>query len=110
MAHTASELRIQSLRIRKWMHVVFCVLYVSAAVFCAIKQILVGVILLVVACHEHGTVLNGFLPSSWDHLDCQLWDHPARLVDGSSVCSLNRHVVLSDVEVISGGIQGGQCG
>ena len=49
-----------------------------------------------VACHEHGTVLSGFLPSSWDHLDCQSWDHPARLAGGSSVCPLNRHVVFID--------------
>ena len=63
-----------------------------------------------VACHEHGTALSGFLPASWDHLDCQSWDHPARRVGGPFVCSLNRHVVSSGVEVISGGIQGGQCG
>jgi hypothetical protein len=62
-----------------------------------------------VACHEHGTGLTGFLPASWDHLDCQSWDHPARLVGRSKVCSLTRHVACSDVEVISG-IQGGQCG
>ena len=58
MAHTASEIRIQSLRIRKWMHVIFCVLYVSAAVFCAIKQILVGVILLVVFAVVSGIVVR----------------------------------------------------
>lgn len=58
MAHTASEIRIQSLRIHKWMHVVFCVLYVSAAVFCAIKQILVGVILLVVFAVVSGIVVR----------------------------------------------------
>ena len=63
-----------------------------------------------VACHEHGTALSGFLPAAWDHLGCQSWDHPARRVGGPSVCSLTPHVVLSDVEVISGGIQGGQCG
>ena len=62
-----------------------------------------------VACHEHGTGLTGFLPASWDHLGCQSWDHPARLVGGSCVRSLTRHVACSDVEVISG-IQGGQCG
>ncbi len=63
-----------------------------------------------VACHEHGTALSGFLPTSWDHLDCQSWDHPARLVVGSVVCSLTRRVMFIDAEVISGGIQGGQCG
>src|SRR4051794_15880105 len=36
-----------------------------------------------VACHEHGTALNGFLPASWDHLGCQSWDHPACLAGGS---------------------------
>jgi hypothetical protein len=64
----------------------------------------------VVACHEHGTALSGFLPGSWDHLDCQSWDHPARLAGGRSVCSLTAHVVFLDVEVIERGIQGGQCG
>ena len=64
----------------------------------------------VVACHEHGTALSGFLPGSWDHLDCQSWDHPARLVGGVFVGSLTPHVVFSGVEVISSGIQGGQCG
>ena len=29
----------------------------------------------IVACHEHGTGLSGFLPRSWDHRGCQLWDH-----------------------------------
>ena len=63
-----------------------------------------------VACHEHGTALSGFLPASWDHLGCQSWDHPARRVEGSSVCSLTRHVLFVDVEVIKRGIQGGRCG
>ena len=63
-----------------------------------------------VACHEHGTALSGFLPAPWDHLDCQSWDHPARRVEGSSVCSLTRHVLFVDVEVIKRGIQGGRCG
>ena len=63
-----------------------------------------------VACHEHGTALSGFLPGSWDHLGCQLWDHPARLVGGCLVGSLTRHVRFVDVEVIQHGIQGGQCG
>ncbi len=63
-----------------------------------------------VACHEHGTVLSGFLPGSWDHLDCQLWDHPARLAERSSVGSLTAHVMLCDVEVTGRGISGGQCG
>jgi hypothetical protein len=30
------------------------------------------------------TGLTGFLPTSWDHLGCQSWDHPARLVGGSA--------------------------
>jgi len=64
----------------------------------------------IVACHEHGTALSGFLPCSWDHLGCQSWDHPARLAGGPWVRSLTRHVLFVDVEVISGGIQGGQCG
>jgi len=62
-----------------------------------------------VACHEHGTALSGFLPSLWDHLDCQLWD-PARLAEGCAVCSLTRHVMFFDVEVSRRGISGGQCG
>ncbi len=63
-----------------------------------------------VACHEHGTALSRFLPGSWDHLGCQLWDHPARLVGGCLVGSLTRHIRFVDVEVIQHGIQGGQCG
>lgn len=63
-----------------------------------------------VACHEHGTVLSGFLPRSWDHLGCQLWDHPACLAEGSSVGSLTAHVMFFDVEVTGRGISGGQCG
>ncbi len=63
-----------------------------------------------VACHEHGTALRGFLPSSWDHLECQSWDHPVRLAGGCLVCSLTAHVLFVDVEVIGRGIQGGQCG
>lgn len=43
-----------------------------------------------VACHEHGTALSGSLPGSWDHLDCQSWDHPARLAGGFLVCSFDR--------------------
>ena len=61
-----------------------------------------------VACHEHGTGLSGFLPSSWDHLDCQSWDHPARLTDGSPVGSFDRLVNVVDVEVSGHGISGGQ--
>jgi hypothetical protein len=63
-----------------------------------------------VACHEHGTALSGFLPGSWDHLDCQSWDHPARLVGGSSVRPLDLLVMSVDAEVVSGGVQGGQRG
>jgi hypothetical protein len=49
-----------------------------------------------VACHEHGTALSGFLPTSWDHLDCQSWDHPARLAGGSGFSSLTRRVMSVD--------------
>ena len=63
-----------------------------------------------VACHEHGTAVSGFLPASWDHLDCQSWDHPARLLGGSSVEPLDLRVMSVDAEVVSGGIQGGQRG
>ena len=63
-----------------------------------------------VACHEHGTALSGFLPGSWDHLDCQSWDHPARLAGGSSDGSLTACVLFVEVEVIGRGIQGGRCG
>ncbi len=69
-----------------------------------------GVALLGVACHKHGTTLSGSLPSTWDHLDCQSWDHSARRVEGSSVCSLTPHVLFVDAEVISSGIQGGRRG
>ena len=50
MAHTASELRIQRLRIRIWLRVASCILYVSAAIFCAFIHTLdslVGAILLI---------------------------------------------------------------
>jgi hypothetical protein len=63
-----------------------------------------------VACHEHGTALSGFLPASWDHLDCQLWDHPACRAGRSLVRSFDRRVVSEDVEVGSGGVQGGRRG
>lgn len=64
-----------------------------------------------VACHEHGTGVGGFLPGSWDHLGCQLWDHPARLVGGSWVRSFDRDVVVFGVVVEVGrGIQGGRRG
>jgi len=63
-----------------------------------------------VACHEHGTAVAGFLPTSWDHLDCQSWDHPARLAVSSFVCSLTHRVLFVDVEVSSIGIQGGRRG
>ena len=35
-----------------------------------------------VACHEYGTTVGGFLPGSWDHLNSQLWDHPASRAGG----------------------------
>ena len=61
-----------------------------------------------VVCHEHGTAVGGFLPGLWDHLNCQLWDHPASLARESSVRRFDRRVRVIDVEVISDGIQGGQ--
>lgn len=64
----------------------------------------------VVACHEHGTGVAGFLPGSWDHLDCQSWDHPACRAGGSWVGSLDRRVGVAVMEVYGRGIQGGQCG
>lgn len=66
-------------------------------------------IYMTVACHEYGTTVGGFLPGSWDHLNCQLWDHPASLAGGSSARLFDRRVRVLDVEVIGGGIQGGQC-
>ena len=66
--------------------------------------------LLDVACHEHGTGVAGFLPGSWDHLDCQSWDHPACRAGGSWVGSLDRRVGVAVMEVYGRGIQGGQCG
>ena len=63
-----------------------------------------------VACHEHGTGVAGFLPGSWDHLDCQSWDHPARRVGGLARASLDRRVGVTVTEVNGRGIQGGQCG
>ena len=69
-----------------------------------------GVQIRVVACHEHGTGVAGFLPGSWDHLDCQSWDHPACRAGGSWVGSLDRRVVVAVMEVYGRGIQGGQCG
>jgi hypothetical protein len=49
----------------------------------------------IVACHEHGTGLSGFLPRSWDHRGCQLWDHRrvVRLLMGHSDCRW--HVAVS---------------
>jgi hypothetical protein len=38
-----------------------------------------------VARHEHGTGLSGFLPPSWDHRGCQSWDH-RRVVRRGSGC------------------------
>jgi len=63
-----------------------------------------------VACHQHGTALSGFLPASWDHLDCQSWDHPARLTGRSLIASLTHRVRSPNAEVVEGGIQGGQRG
>ena len=63
-----------------------------------------------VACHEHGTGVAGFLPGSWDHLDCQSWDHPACRAGGFWVGSLDRRVGVAVMEVYGRGIQGGQCG
>jgi hypothetical protein len=38
-----------------------------------------------VARHEYGTGLSGFLPRSWDHPGCQSWDH-LRVVRRGSGC------------------------
>jgi hypothetical protein len=61
MAHTVSELRIQKLRIRIWLRVAFCILYISAALFCAFihsLDSLVGAILLVVFGAINGIVIR----------------------------------------------------
>lgn len=63
-----------------------------------------------VACHEHGTALSGFLPVSWDHLGCQLWDHPACLSGLSGDRSLTARVMSVNAEVVERGIPGGQRG
>ena len=63
-----------------------------------------------VACHRHGTGVAGFLPRSWDHLDSQSWDRPACLVGGGLGGSLDRRVMVVDVEASGRGIQGGQRG
>ena len=47
MTSNESELRIQKLRIRTWCHIVLAAIYVSGALFFAIKQIVIGAILLV---------------------------------------------------------------
>ena len=52
-----------------------------------------------VASHEHGTEVAGLLPGSWDHLDCQSWDHPACLAGGSGDASLDLCVGVVGVEV-----------
>ncbi len=52
-----------------------------------------------VACHEHGTALSGFLPGSWDHLDCQSWDHPVCLAGGFAAGSCDRLVSVVDGKV-----------
>ncbi len=58
-----------------------------------------------VACHEHGMALNGFLPASWDHVDCHLWDRPARLAGGSWLSPFDHRVVSVDVEVFAMGFR-----
>jgi hypothetical protein len=61
MAHTVSELRIQKLRIRVWLRAAFCILYISAAMFCAFKHSLdslVGATLLVVFAAINGIVIR----------------------------------------------------
>ena len=78
-----------------------------AAAFSASMSLAEG---LDVACHEHGTALSGF---------CQL--HGTTLVASHGtarralpvvpfVCSLTARVMFTDVEVVEGGIQGGQRG
>jgi len=63
-----------------------------------------------VACHEHGTTLSGFLPASWDHLvaSCGTTRHVVRVE--SSARMFASDVMFVDVEVNSGGVQGGRRG
>jgi len=61
MAPNASELKIQSLRIRIWLRVAFCILYVAAALFCAFihsLESLIGAILLVAFAAINGIVIR----------------------------------------------------
>lgn len=48
MISKQSQLRIKQLRVRAWFHIVTAVVYVSGALFCAIKDIIVGVVLFIV--------------------------------------------------------------
>ena len=63
-----------------------------------------------VACHEHGTTLSGFLPASWDHLVAS-YGTTRRVVRGELSARLfASDVMFVDVEVNSGGVQGGRRG
>lgn len=65
---------------------------------------------LIVACHEDGTTVSGFLPVSWDHLVASYGTTRRALQVGSSVRLFDAHVVSQDVEVNSDGVQGGRDG
>lgn len=80
-------------------------LYAAGAV-----SVLAAALALIVACHEHGTVLARFWPVAWDHLFSQSWDRPARLAGGSRGALFDHRVSIVDAEVNRVGIQGGQCG
>jgi hypothetical protein len=63
-----------------------------------------------VACHEHGTTLNDFLPASWDHLVASYGTTRRVVWVESSARLLAFHVMFVDVEVNSRGVQGGRRG
>jgi hypothetical protein len=63
-----------------------------------------------VACHEHGTTLNDFLPASWDHLVASYGTTRRVVRVESSARLLAFHVMFIDVEVNSRGVQGGRRG
>jgi hypothetical protein len=63
-----------------------------------------------VACHEHGTNLSGLVPASWDHLFANCGT-TRRVVRVESLARLlASDVMFVDVEVNSGGVQGGRRG
>jgi hypothetical protein len=61
-----------------------------------------------VACHEHGTTLNGSLPASWDHLVASYGTTQRVVRVESSARLLDFHAMFVDVEVNSRGVQGGR--